>query len=80
MITYVYETIPQQPRAKTRYYQIAQNAGAPSLTAHPQTGEPIRRVNLGELGELTLPEAKCSPEEPSASPRECGCIRLPGLT
>lgn len=76
---YVYETIPQQPGAKTRHYKFKQNPVDPPLTSHPETDEPIRRVVLGDLGELTLPEPERTVEEDSCSSNSCGCIRLPWL-
>jgi hypothetical protein len=79
MKLYVYETIPQTPGAKTRYYEIKQNSGDAPLTAHPQTGEPIRRVVLGDLGELTLPEPERKVEADAGSSSACACGRLPWL-
>jgi hypothetical protein len=79
MIIYVYETVPQKPGAKTRYYKIRQNPGDAPLTIHPETAEPIRRVVLGELGELTLPGRERSAEDQTCSPSSCGCGRLPWL-
>lgn len=58
---------------------IKQNPGEAPLTAHPQTRELIRRVVLGELGELTLPESKQKDEADPGSARPCGCGRLPWL-
>ena len=79
MSLYVYETVPQKPGAKTRHYEIKQNLGDAPLTTHPETGEPIRRVVLGELGELTLPERKRTVDANSGSSCGCGCGRLPWL-
>jgi hypothetical protein len=79
MKTYVYETIPQTPGARTRHYQIEQNPGDAPLTVHPQTGEPIRPVVLGDLGELTLPDQKRKTDDNSRSSRSCVCGRLPWL-
>jgi hypothetical protein len=79
MIIYVYETIPESPGAKARHYAIKQNRGDAPLTIHPQTAEPIRRVVLGELGELTLPDRERPADDDSCPPRSCGCVRLPWL-
>jgi len=53
MTTYVYETIPQKPGEKPRYFEIKQSMNAEPLTKHPETGEPIRRVVLGGMGALS---------------------------
>ena len=52
MITYVYETIPDNPGEKTRYFEIKQGMNDTPLKVHPETGEPIRRVILGGYGIL----------------------------
>ena len=52
MTTYVYETIPSKPGDKPRYFEIKQSIKGASLTTHPETGEPIRRVVLGGFGVL----------------------------
>lgn len=53
MTTYVYETIPQKPDEKPRYFEIKQSMNAEPLTKHPETGEAIRRVVLGGMGALS---------------------------
>lgn len=53
MTTYVYETIPQKPGEKPRYFEIKQSMREAALTKHPGTGEPIRRVILGGYGLLS---------------------------
>ena len=55
MTTYVYETIPDQPGVKPRYFEIKQGMKDAALTQHPETGEPIRRVVLGGFGVLVGP-------------------------
>jgi len=67
MTTYVYETIAQKRGEKPRYFEIKQNMNAASLTKHPETGEPIRRVVLGGFGTLSSKPAK------SSSGSSCGC-------
>jgi hypothetical protein len=52
MTTYVYETIPTKSGDKPRYFEIKQSIKDPTLTTHPETGEPIRRVVLGGFGVL----------------------------
>lgn len=53
MTTYVYETIPQTPGEKPDYIEIKQSMNDRPLTAHPETGAPIRRVILGGFGILS---------------------------
>lgn len=60
MITYVYETIPQQPGEKPRCFEIKQSMDAAPLTKHPDTGEPIRRVVIGGFGVLKSDAAQNS--------------------
>ncbi len=65
MTTYVYETIPTKPGQKPRYFEIKQSIKDPTLTMHPETGDPIRRVVLGGLGVLR--------KEASGDSSGCGC-------
>lgn len=65
MTTYVYETIPQKPGVKPRYYEIKQSMNDAPLTKHPETGEPIHRVMLGGLGILSSKNDKAD--------TSCGC-------
>ncbi len=46
MPTYIYETIPQNDEP-VEHYEIEQSIKDPTLTKHPDTGAPIRRVILG---------------------------------
>jgi predicted nucleic acid-binding Zn ribbon protein len=48
MATYVYETT--DPKKPARRFEIQQSMKDDALTAHPETGEPIRRVITGGLG------------------------------
>jgi predicted nucleic acid-binding Zn ribbon protein len=47
MATYVYETIPQNPRKKPRQFEVQQSMTEAALTHCPTTGEPVRRVLIG---------------------------------
>jgi predicted nucleic acid-binding Zn ribbon protein len=60
MTTYVYETIPQNPDEKPRYFEIKQSMNDRPLTKHPETGETIRRVILGGYGVLSSAAKKSS--------------------
>lgn len=53
MATYVYETIPKNPKTKPRRFEIAQKMSDPPLTQDPETGEPVRRVIVGGSGWVT---------------------------
>lgn len=65
MTTYVYETIPQKPGEKPRYFEIKQAMSDQPLTKHPDSGEAIRRVVLGGYGVLSSAQKKSakSPED-----------------
>lgn len=53
MAIYVYESIPQKPGEETRYFEFSQRMTDKPYTKHPGTGQPIRRVMLGNFGVLT---------------------------
>jgi len=48
MKTYIYETIPSGCCETPKHYEIKQEETAPALTKHPETGESIRRVMIGD--------------------------------
>lgn len=75
MTTYVYETIPEKPGEKPRYFELRQSMKDAPLTKHPETGEPIRRVVLGGLGVLSskpTSNRKNGTSDSSCGPA-CGC-------
>lgn len=53
MPIYVYESIPQNPKEEPRYFEFSQRMADKPYKKHPDTGEPIRRVILGNFGILT---------------------------
>ena len=53
MATYVYETIPKDPRQKPRRFEVQQKMSDAALTKDPETGLPVRRVILGGSGWIT---------------------------
>jgi len=53
MATYVYETIPKNPKAKPRRFEVVQKMSDPPLKKDPETGEPVRRVIVGGSGWVT---------------------------
>jgi len=50
MPTYVYETIPANPKQQPRRFEVEQRMSAAALTTDPETGLPVRRVISGGLG------------------------------
>lgn len=48
MKTYIYETIPSGCCETPKHYEIEQEENAPALSQHPETGETIRRVMIGD--------------------------------
>lgn len=53
MATYVYETIPRNPKTKPRRFEVQQKMSDPALKTDPKTGEPVRRVIVGGSGWVT---------------------------
>jgi predicted nucleic acid-binding Zn ribbon protein len=53
MATYVYETIPKNPKGKPRRFEVQQKMSDPALTKDPETGLPVRRVIIGGSGWIT---------------------------
>ncbi len=53
MATYVYETIPKNPKTKPHRFELQQKMSDPALKTDPETGEPIRRVIIGGSGWIT---------------------------
>jgi len=49
MPVYVYETIPQSNADFPQTFELRQSMSEPCLTAHPDTGAPVRRVLSGGL-------------------------------
>jgi hypothetical protein len=53
MATYVYETIPKNPKEKPRRFEVEQKMSDPPLKVEPKTGLPVRRVIVGGSGLVT---------------------------
>ena len=53
MATYVYETIPKNPKEKPRRFEVEQKMSDPPLKVDPNTGQPVRRVIVGGSGLVT---------------------------
>jgi len=53
MATYVYETIPKNPKEKPRRFEVEQKMSDPPLKVEPNTGLPVRRIIIGGSGLVT---------------------------
>lgn len=53
MATYVYETVPSNPRVRPRRFEVEQKMSDPPLKKDPKTGLPVRRVIVGGSGLVT---------------------------
>ena len=53
MATYVYETIPKNPKERPRRFEVEQKMSDPPLTKDPETGLPVRRIIVGGSGLVT---------------------------
>ena len=77
MPTYLYETVPHDPNAERRRFEVRQGFDEPALTRDPETGLPVRRVISGGFGLMTkggkeLPQAQA----PGCGPGSCTCGRF----
>jgi hypothetical protein len=72
MPTYVYETISPIPER----FELRQGFDDPILTAHPTTGEPVRRVISGGLAVLPNVAPSSDGPEPGCGPANCRCGRF----
>jgi len=74
MATYIYETIPRHAGTPARRFEVVQSMRDAPLTAHPETGEPVRRVISGGYGIMSKPQASVMGAG-SAAPAGCspGC-------
>lgn len=73
MTTYLYETIPAKTGGKVTHYEIRQSMKDDALKAHPETGEPIRRVVTGGYGVLTSGKGSPAPSSHSCQSGGCCC-------
>jgi predicted nucleic acid-binding Zn ribbon protein len=77
MPTYIYETISYETiSASPERFEVRQGFGDPALTAHPSTGEPVRRVISGGLAVLPSGTSSSGDTEPGCGPDTCHCGRF----
>ena len=72
MPTYIYETISPTPER----FEVRQGFNDPVLTAHPETGAPVRRVISGGLAVLPNGANGADAPEAGCGPGSCGCGRF----
>ena len=53
MATYIYETIPDNPKTKPSRFEVVQKMSDPPLKTDPESGLPVRRVITGGSGVVT---------------------------
>jgi len=72
--TYVYETIPEDPKNEPRRFEVMQKMTDDPLLADPVTGDPVRKIITGGVG-LRIPGLKRSTVVDKKSPAAtaCGC-------
>ena len=77
MPTYIYETIPSDPHALPRRFEVRQAMDEPPLEADPETGMPVRRVISGGLTTMTKKGDAGLPQPgPGCGPDTCSCGRF----
>ena len=75
MPTYTYQVITGDDRIGERF-EVVQRMRDDPLTAHPETGEPVRRVITGGSGLLGRPIRRSTVVDKSlAAATPCGCSR-----
>ena len=53
MATYLYETIPNNPKQKPRRFEVVQKMSDSALKTDPESGLPVRRIITGGSGWIT---------------------------
>ena len=76
MPTYLYETVPAAPDETVARFEVKQSFSDAPLTAHPETGAPVRRVISGGIGLMTKGENSLPEPGPGCGPANCGCGRF----
>lgn len=76
MPTYLYETVPSSSDDVIERFELKQSFAEAPLTAHPETGAPVRRVISGGIGLMTKGEVSLPEPGPGCGPANCGCGRF----
>ena len=75
MPTYIYESIPSDGGEPERF-EVTQGMNDAPLQAHPETGEPVRRIITGGLGIKGKPLRRSTVVNKSlAAATPCGCAK-----
>ena len=64
MPTYTYESVPQAPGEEPVRFEMRQSMLDDALTAHPDTGVPVRRVITGGAGLIGVSKGGASQAQP----------------
>ncbi|MBL9113369.1 MAG: zinc ribbon domain-containing protein [Verrucomicrobiaceae bacterium] len=73
MPTYVYETIPQTETESAQRFEVRQSMSDKPLTAHPETGVPVRRLISGGTGLMGGAGVSSAPRPSGGCGSGCGC-------
>ncbi len=73
MPTYVYETIPQSPKEQPARFELKQSMKDAALTAHPESGKPVRRVIIGGTGVMGGGSTTTQSSGGGSCGSGCGC-------
>ena len=74
MPTYVYETIPNDPSAEPRRFELFQRMNDEPLQTDPETGDRVRKIITGGIG-LRIAGLRRSTivDKKSPAATACGC-------
>ena len=73
MPTYIYETIPQKKGEQPEQFELQHSMKEAALTAHPETGVPVRRLISGGLGFTGSSKQEAGGGLSHSCGQGCGC-------
>lgn len=73
MPTYTYQTLPANPDAHTRRFEVKQSISDAPLTHDPESGDRVERVITGGRGPLTTITGGAEPTVTGSCGPSCGC-------
>ena len=74
MPTYIYETIPQSESQLPERFEVKQSMSDKALSAHPETGAPVRRIIAGGTGIMGASAGtRSAPSGGGSCGTGCGC-------